>query len=97
LKGITRDLFTNDLNYLNRILKESLSITLHIPVETIKDLILEEIAGAMKKQLAQYINLLQTILLNVKFVVVSGYSSSQINQNFNLSTLTSTLSTKAAG
>ena len=78
-------------------MKESLSITLHIPVETIKDLILEEIAGAMKKQLAQYINLLQTILLNVKFVVVSGYSSSQINQNFNPSILTNSLSSKAAG
>ena len=97
LKGITRDLFTKDLNNLNRILKESLSITLHIPIESIKDLILEEIAGAMKKQLTQYINLLQTILLNVKFVVLSGYSSSQINQNFNPSILTNTLSSKAAG
>jgi hypothetical protein len=97
LKGISRDLFTKDLNNLNRILKESLSITLHIPVATIKDLILEEIVGAMKKQLAQYINLLQVILLNVKFVVVSGYSSGQIIQNFNPSIFTKSLSTKAAG
>ena len=96
IKGLTRDLM-NDVEKLKLVLRESLSITLNIPLVTIKDPIIEEIAAVTKKQLTNYINLLQSILINVQFVIVSGLSSNQVSQNFNASTFTSSLSSKASG
>jgi hypothetical protein len=96
IKGLTRDLM-NDVVKLKLVLRESLSITLNIPLITIKDPIIEEIVAATKKQLSNYINLLQSIVINVQYVIVSGLSSNQVSQNFNSSVFTNSLSSKAAG
>ena len=96
IKGLTRDLM-NDVVKLKLVLRESLSITLNIPLITIKDPIIEEIVAATKKQLTNYINLLQIIVINVQYVIVSGLSSNQVSQNFNASAFTNSLSSKAAG